>query len=212
MTYYRAIPTRKASFPPPIPPRNTPPKPPPLGPPPPVEPPPLPPPNYPPPSTSPPEGNSLPSNYYSTLAGKKRHRETEEMDEPWYSPPLLPASPRAMPETDTMDELWYSPLTPRAMPKKTHRETEEIDELWYLPPLPASPRARPLPLSQDEMLHGPPALAPALPKARPLPLSQDEVWYAHLTPESMKLKPGEQYPFPTEVWNFLGLVDNKICS
>ena len=41
--------------------------------------------------------------------------------------------------------------------------------------------------------------APAAPKAMPLPLTTDEEWSEHLIPDSMRLQPGEQYPFPMEV-------------
>ena len=55
----------------------------------------------------------------------------------------------------------------------------------------------PVDISSDEMLVDEPA--PPAPKAMPLPLTADEQWCEHLIPESLRLQPGQKYPFPLEV-------------
>ena len=60
-----------------------------------------------------------------------------------------------------------------------------------------APVEAPVDISSDEMPVDEPA--PPAPKAMPLPLTADEQWCEHLIPNSLRLQPGQRYPFPLEV-------------
>jgi hypothetical protein len=89
---------------------------------------------------------------------------------PTFTPPTLPPPPVPLGTSESSKKY-------RSVPSKKRRfESDEmvVDE-------PQEPKA------------------PAEPKAMPLPLSADEQWAEHLIPDSMRLQPGEKYPFPLEV-------------